>query len=263
MFSYNNYKSYLIERIEQDSEARGLKKKIAEAIQCQASYLSQVLHGNPDLTLDQANRLNNFFHHTVRESRYFLLLLQVSRAGTADLKALFEAEVSEKQKENFDLKTRLVETDDIPDSVQHRYYSTWFYSAIHVALSIRGMRPESIAVLYNLPLFLVNEVIEFLEASGLIRSTDDGYEFTKRRFHLQRDSEFVQRHHINWRSQALQSAEKNYATDLHYSNVIAISEVDFIKIKDLLVQSVQNAWKLVGPSNEETVCAFTLDFFRL
>jgi hypothetical protein len=111
--------------METDLQARGLRQKISEHIQCQPSYLSQVLNGNPDLTLEQAQRLNGFLHHTSIESRYFILLVQLARAGTQDLKELFLDQIKEIQKSRFDLKKRLKTTEDIPESAQNRYYSAW------------------------------------------------------------------------------------------------------------------------------------------
>lgn len=264
LLDYTNYKLYISDRIANASEIRGLRRKISEQIQCQQSYLSQVLNGKPNLTLEQANRLNHFFLHNPLESKYFILLLELARAGTPDLRELFLQQIKEAQESRFHLKKRLKQTEEIPEKARHKYYSAWFYSAIHVALSIPEYQSaEKMAILFNLPLPLVAEVIDFLEEIGLVENLKGTYHFTKKRFHLDRESEFIQRHHINWRSQALQSAEKNLVDDLHYSNVVAISKKDFKKIKEILVAAVENARKIMAPSKEEKVFALTIDFFQL
>jgi hypothetical protein len=114
-----------------------------------------------------------------------------------------------------------------------------------------------------LPLSLVTEVIEFLEETGLIEEKKGVYHYTKRRIHLDRNSPFIQRHHINWRSQALLSAEKNLPEDLHYSVVVAISEEDFKKMKEILIAGIEKARQLIGPSKEEKIYALTIDFFEM
>ena len=161
------------------------------------------------------------------------------------------------------LKKRLRDTEDIPEKDQNRYYSAWFYSAIHIILSIPGYQDATkIAVHFNLPLELTISVINFLENCGLVESQNGAYVFTKKRIHLARESEFIQRHHINWRSQSLQSVEKNLTDDLHYSNVIAVSKNDYLKIKDIIVQAIEQARLVAVPSKEEVLCAMAVDIFK-
>lgn len=264
LLDYTSYKIYLKSWIENSAQARGMRLKMSEYIGCQSSYLSQVLNGKPDLTLEQASRLNQFLLHNPTESKYFVLLVELARAGTLDLRDLFLRQIKEMQETKFHFKKRLKQTEEIPENARHRYYSVWFYSAIHVALSIPGHQSTAeIAALFNLPPPLVAEVIDFLEEIGLIENKKGTYHLTKRRIHLERESIFIQRHHINWRSQALQSAEKNLADDLHYSNVIAISQKDSKRVKEIMMNAVENARKVIGPSKEEKVYAMTLDFFQL
>lgn len=264
IFEYNSYKSYVKERIESEEPARGLKMRIAEHILCQPSYLSQVLNGHPDFTLEQASRLSTFLQHTPLESRYFILLVELARAGTEDLKDIFRQQINEIQKTRFDLKQRLSDTEEIPESAQLKYYSAWFYSAIHVALAVPELQtPQKIAEKFHLPVPLVAEVIDFLLEIGLVQNHRGGYKFTKKSIFLGRSSDFIRLHHINWRSQSLQAVEKNLPENLHYSNVIAISEADFETIKEILAKAIENARKLIGPSKEENVYAMTVDLFRL
>lgn len=265
IFKYKNYKRFLLDRIENDGKVtKGLKLKISESVGCQPSYLSQVLNGKPHLTLEQASRLNQFFCLNKAESKYFILLVELARAGTKGLRDFFEEQIEEQQHLRFSLKRRLEDIEEIPETERHRYYSAWFYSAIHVILSIKEFQePQKIAEHFNLPLSLVIETINFLENIGLIVNENGTYKFTKKTIYLGKDSIFIQRHHINWRSQALQSVEKNLKDDFHYSNVLAISKSDFPKIKDILVKALEEANKVIVPSKEEAIYALTLDLFGL
>lgn len=264
LLDYRDYKKYVTAWLNQDSTPRGTKNRLAQFIQCQPSYLSQVLNGLPDFTLEQGFRANEFLAHTEIESRYFLLLIQLARAGTPGLKNHFQAQVEEVQKSRFHLKKRLSSTEDIPEKFKHEYYSTWIYGAVHVALSIPHFQnPKTIAERFHLPIQKVKDVIEFLETAGLVEIKKDTYVLTKNRIHLDGQSIFIQRHHINWRSQSLQSVEKAFEDDLHYSNVIAISKNDFPKIKEIFVTAIEEARKIIKPSAEEEIYAMTLDFFKL
>ncbi len=265
IFSYNSYKDYLRDKIQSGAKVtKGLRGQLIEYLHCQSSYLSQVLNGKPNFTLEQAVLLNQFFHHNKLESKYFILLVERSRAGSKELREHFDEEIEEIKKDRSNLKKRLLNTEEINPEDQHKYYSTWFYSAIHVILSIKEFQdPEKIAQHFNLPIELVLQVIDFLESSGLIIHKNNKFELTKKRLHLGSDSVFVQRHHINWRSQALLSAEKNLKDDLHFSTVIAIAKKDFPLIKEIFIKAVHDAREIIRPSEEEALYAITLDFFGM
>lgn len=265
LFNYKKYKKYLTDKIESESKAsKGIRLKLANHIGCQPSYLSQVMNGNPHFTLEQAQLINSFFHHNKVEAKYFLLLIQHERAGTKELKKFFEEQIEEELNSKFDLKKRLPNTEDIPDVAKHRYYSAWYYSAIHMMLSMPECQEVSfISERLHLPPQLVKEVIQFLEDTGLIRLEKNIYELTKKRIHLERDSLFIHHHHINWRSQALQSVEKNLLTDMHYSNTFTLAKKDFPKIKEIFLKAIEDARAIIRPSKDEDVYAITLDVFNV
>lgn len=246
-------------------EEKGYRGRLCEAVGCQLSYLSQVLNGKPDFTLEQSHRLNQFLLHDREEARFFLLLVQHSRAGTHELKGFLAEQLQELRTEHFDTRTRLKkDTTQISQQDQHKYYSTWFYSAVYVMLSVPELQdPRLISSRLNLPLTLTMEVIQFLEDIGLIRKEGSRFLATERVIHLGKDSEFIRRHHVNWRSQAMLSAEKNLLGDFHYSSVFAIAKKDFDRLKEIYVSAMEDARKVIRPSPEEEVYAFTLDLFRL
>lgn len=265
IYNYDKYKRYLLDVIlEQSQQDRTYRQKLCDKVGCQPSYLSQVLNAKPDFTLEQAHRLNQFFFHDKNEARFFILLVEKARAGTVDLREFFQDEILAMRESRLNLKKRLKETEEIPETIKHKYYSTWFYAAIHMALAVPGLQTASrIAEHFRLPLETVLQVIRFLEDSGLVENVGGRYHFTKKRLHLGSESDFIQAHHINWRSQSLQSVEKNLPDDLHFSTVFAISKKDFKKIKEILITSIEAAREIIKPSESEEVCAITLDFFRV
>ncbi len=265
VLNYKKYKKYLYDKIESEGKAlKGLRLKLANHIGCQPSYLSQVINGNPHFTLEQAQLINTFFLHNKTETKYFLLLVQHERAGTKELKYFFAQQIEEVLDSKFDLKKRLPDTEDIPDQAKHRYYSAWYYSVIHMILSMPECQEVNfIANRLHLPPQLVKDVIQFLEDTGLIKLEKNIYELTKKRIHLERDSVFIHQHHINWRSQTLQSVEKNLPTDMHYSITFTLAEKDFPKIKEVFLKAIESANAIISPSKNEDVYAITLDVFNV
>lgn len=264
-YDFETYKAYLGVRITQEAaDDRSYRARLSEHIRCQQSYLSQVMNGAPDFTLEQAHRLNQFLHHDKAEAKYFLVLVEMARAGTKELREFFREQATEAKQARFHLKSRLKQTEEISPEAQHTYYSTWFYSAIYIILMIPKYQSiPAIANRFNLPEELVVKVLNFLEESGLVEVKGGKYLPTKKRIHLDRNSIFIQRHHINWRSQALQSVEKNLSDDMHFSTVVSLSLSDFEKVKEIFVQAIENAREIIRPSPEEEIVAITIDAFRL
>jgi hypothetical protein len=109
----------------------------------------------------------------------------------------------------------------------------------------------------------VEEAIQFLEDNQLIEATPNGFKYTQTKIHLSRESDFIQRHHINWRSQALQSVEKNLPEDLHDSLTFAISKEDKNRIREILIQAIEKSRQIIGPSPSEELVALTIDLFDI
>ena len=51
--------------------------------------------------------------------------------------------------------------------------------------------------------------------------------------------------------------------DLHYSTVVTLSEQDFRKIKESLLQTIEEARETIRKSPEEKLCSFCVDFYEL
>ncbi len=265
IFDFLNYKPYLRQKLLKMSKGeKAFKRNTAKLIGCLPSYLSQILNGKPDLTLEQANKLNRRLLHDKSEAKFFIFLVEYSRANTHDLKEFFKEQMTELQSARFDLKKRLEKTDQISKEHMDRYYSSWIYAAVHMALALPQIQTAaSISKQLNIPAQMASEIISFLEASGLVVKINEKYEFTKMRIHLDRDSHFIQRHHINWRSQSLQAVELNLVDNLHFSTLFAIQKSDFNQIKENFLKSIEASRAIIRPSEPEEVFAITLDLFKV
>ena len=61
-FSFKDYKALLHWRIETSPRrGRGVRAALAQAMKVQSAYLSRVLNGDADLSLEQADAANTFF----------------------------------------------------------------------------------------------------------------------------------------------------------------------------------------------------------
>lgn len=265
IFEYDNYKNYINGRIDNSpAKGRGLKLKLAEFLNCQTAFISQVLKGEPNFSLEHAVKLNSFFDHTKEESRFFLLLLQLERAGSLELQGFFKSEIKETLEKRSDLKYRFDIKHSLKKVDQQVYYSSWMYSCIHMMIAIPEFQtPQAISRHLNIPREKTIEVITFLEETGLVEKKGAHYEIGVTKIHLAKDSPQIQRHHTNWRMQAIRSIELNDSHDLHYSTVVSMAKADVPRIKETLIKAIEECRGVIRDSNEEKIQGICIDFFSV
>ena len=163
IYSYSHYKNYLKERIRSEPKAgRGVRQRMARSIGCQAAYVSHVLVGERDFSVEQAEAITRFFSMTSDESEYFVWLLERDRAGTPQSKAFFEKLLQQKREKHLQLKNRVNISQEVADAVKATYYSDYLYSAVHMIVTIpKYQTAKAIAEALSLPLKKISSVLEF------------------------------------------------------------------------------------------------------
>lgn len=243
---------------------RGFLKAISQAAQCQPPYITQVLQGKANLSLEHAEAIARFLGLSDHDKHILLLLLQKERAGTVPLKKYFENQILELRKDQLDLKKRLQLSSSFSEEFKARYYSTWYYSAIHMALTISNLKnPLTIAKHLHLDLELVHEVLNFLKEAQIIDETNGLINVHQSALHLDRDSPYIRQHHLQWRMQAVKSLDKNLEKGFHYSAVFSLDQKDKKLIHEILAKATESAVKVISSSKEESLSGLTLDFFDL
>jgi transcriptional regulator with XRE-family HTH domain len=260
IFDYISYKAFL----RAQSRLRGRKSALAEAMGIQPTYLSHVLHGKAHLSLEQVELLNRFLHHTEDESHFLVLLVQKEKSGTKTLEAYFQKQIDDLFLKRLDLTKRLGTQNSLTEEDRSIYYSSWIYGALHMAVTVPELRTREVLLKhFNLTSERFQKVAEFLLRTGLIiekgRELHPGPTFMR----IGKDAHQIIKHHTNWRNQAIESLERESLQDLHYSAVVTLSEKDALKIKDLLLQGINDNIEIIKKSPEEKIFVYTMDFFEL
>lgn len=265
VFQFKNYKTYINTRLDEAGARSGQRAKMAREMGVQSSYLSQVLHGHPDLTLEQAFRANAFFEHDSSESHYFLLLVQKDRAGTTDLKNYFQKQIVDLLLEREKIKNRLNQTTVLSEEIQSRYYSSWDYVGVHMALSVPQLRtPKILSQSLGLPLARVEKILDFLVQNGLAQVQGREYTIGSTHLHLGSDSAFIHQHHTNWRLECMRRlANLNQEGQLNYSAVFSISKKDYLRLRENLMRVIQENLAVVKPSEDEMIVCQLIDLIPL
>jgi len=223
-----------------------------------------VLHAEAHLSLEQAERLNEFYGHSKDESLFFFLLLQKDRAGTRTLAAHFQEQMDEILRRRLILTKRLGEKTVLSAEAQGVYYGSWVYAAVHIALTIPELRTrEALSAYLHLPAKKVNDALDFLCSVGLAQAKGAHFETGTAHVRLGNDSHNIVRHHGNWRTQALEALDREQLHDLHYSGVVSLSREDLARVKAIFLDAIRDAQAVIKDSKEEELCAVNVDFFSL
>ena len=264
VFLFKTYKSYLSALCGAKGTRKGMRSAIARASECNSAYISQVLNGDRHFSLEQAQRLSEFLHHNSDESHFFLLLIQRERSGTRNLRRYFDDQLKALLDKRTNVRERLGKTHQITTADQSKYYSSWLYAAVHIAVSVPEFQNrESLARRLGVPTPKIAEVLDFLFRVGLLTETHAKLSGGPAHIHLGNDSDLIVRHHSNWRMQAMKAIDGLDKRNLHYSAAVSLSRDDFERIKDKLIEVIQEVTSTISQSHEENLCAFNLDWFIL
>lgn len=262
VFDFKDYKAYLRE-VENHGPLRAFRSRLAEAAACQNAYISQVLNGSQHLSLEQADGIAGLLQLAPDEKAHFLLLIQHARAATPSLRKFFAEQIGQSVEKRLALRHRVNTGEHLPEEDQVTYYGEWYYSAIHVLVTLADHRTvEAIATRLNLPPAIARKAVDFLLSCGLLAEKKGELTTGRSRLYLDGASPLITRHHANWRLHALQSLPRAGAEDLHYSSVVTISRADAEAIRESLIQAIQDAKKTIRDSKEEDLFAFHVDFYR-
>lgn len=265
VFEYQDYKAYIAAWIQsRPTGGRGERSRIAERVRCHLAYVSQVLNGSSHFSLEQGEALNVLFEHSDDETEFFLLLIELARAGTNDLRKFFQRRIQKVLEQRLILKNRFSDKRTLSREDQATYYSHWAYCAVHMAVLVPELRtPRSIAGYFGLSVSKTVQIIEFLEAVGLIKKQDGVLLPTETRIHLESDSPMISKHHTNWRLQAMRSLDGETSSELHYSSVVGVSQEDLPRVREVLVKAIEQVRTIIKSSKDEAIYCYALDLFGL
>ena len=264
IFESEDYKHYLRGKVGGPRQKKGVKSAMARALGCQPTYITHVLSGHANLSLEQAESLNAFFAHTKEESQVFLLMVLRDRAGTHTLKSNFQEQINQLLENRMVLTKRLGQRNVLSDEQRAVFYSVWYFLAAQIGLTIPTWRThEALAKNLGLTPSRIAEVLQFLCEVGLVEKNGSQFIPTETQIRLGKDSHHILKHHTNWRVKAIESLENEELHDMHYSSVVSLSEADVVRIKNLLLDQLKENLQIIGASKEERLYGLNIDFYNL
>lgn len=263
LFRTRDYRSYLNAKIRENEAVYGYKTLLARAAGCRNSFLSQVLGGMHELSPEHALGLAEYWGLSAAERDQFILLVQYARAGTPALRRYYEGQLEEKagQHERDWLRGNARE---VPDDAKSLFYSSWHYTAIHDLTTFpRGQTAEAIARRLELPRELVEESLRALARMGLVERREKGWSATVQEVIVPPGTHYGALHVAHWTQRAAQDAwrKDRPLESFHKCWVFGVSRADYAKVRELVLDAVRKAQKLIPRSERDELACLNLNLF--
>jgi uncharacterized protein (TIGR02147 family) len=267
IYSHTDYRSYLRKTI---AESAGRERgwggitRWTTAVGCQRSHGSRVLSGDKDLTREQALATAEFLQLKEAESDYFLLMVDFANAGSKSLREHIHRKLKALKKTQLNLDQSLQPPPLANTTQEAWYYSSWYWSAIHILTSVPGYStPAKIAAKLSLPVAQVEFALDQLAKAGLVKKQQGHWVFSSSSVHLPKNSPMTSVHHNNWRQRAVANAQFPQSESFHFTTVQSISAADAEKFQAKLVHLIEEYQRMALPSKPEELIALCCDFFKV
>jgi hypothetical protein len=265
-YEFESYKEFVLARIQtMPKRGRGELRKIAEALRTPSTRISHIFRGTGQLTLEQGAALCRHFGLSELETDYVLASISKERAGTRELQQYYAGQMRAAREKAQDLVNRVSSEKVMSEPDRATFYSSWIYSAVHLATSLPGLRTiDALSQHFKMPRDRMRLISDFLLSCGLCVEEDGKLSMGTQRTHLESTSPLLPRHHSNWRLRAMERHDQLGAGELAFTCQVSISAEDQLRIREQLAQYVERFYEQVAASKpEEKLACLNLDWFSV
>lgn len=264
IYGLKDYRSVIRHWLENEA-GRGGQRRLSEAGGCQPSYLSQVLSGAAEITLDQAYGMGFAMDLDPDSSEFFLLLVQRDRAASKLFREHLSRRIDAVIKKKSQLSERFNPGRILSGDEQARYYASWHYSAIHTLTAVPEFQTiKALEKRLRLSAEVIERAVHDLENMAIVRRDGVRVIALARDVHASSSSALNFGYHAIWRAVANQRMqEMPVGRNTHYTALYGLSRSDVQKLKSMMLEFIQKTREVVGPSAEETVAVMACDLFEL
>jgi uncharacterized protein (TIGR02147 family) len=266
MYSAHSYKDVLTFAVEHNKGISGYKTKLAEAANCQKSYLSQVLKTHVHLTPDHAVGIADFWDFNSDQTNFFLNLVYLERAASPKLKKVIEERLEAERTRQKMVGSKYTDAFEINERQQAEFYLHWYVSAVYMLCGV-CKTPTEISQRLTLPLDLISKSLSSLEDMGLVELKDNSFQKTQANIFLFEGSPFRTGYATAWRQVAGMKLTTHDPIrdkeDVFYTSLYSVSHEDRKKLTQLVMGFIEEVKTLTVPSSEEDLCCITMDYFTV
>lgn len=247
IFNYDDYRSYLVDKIEEfPIKGRGVKKKISDYLSFRPTYLSKILTGKQNLSLEHVVKLNKFFEHSDLESRYFLYLVLLERSNDDSLKDYIKSLARDTRKDF--TNNKLTSIYDTHFDSNSSYYKSWYYSAIFILLGESSYQTvNQIQQKLQIPIEKIRKALEDMENDEII--TKSGSSYTRKK------SVFASHSLPSTFHSGIKNSDFKVITQnniLNTSMILSVKKDDLQKVEGILVNALQKCRDVIDSTSNKS-----------
>ncbi len=259
IFEFEDYREVLKAYLSGESVVR---KHLLSATGISSSFLTQVLSGTKQLSSDQGYEVALYVGLTERETDYFLLLIDLGRAGSHKLQQRITGKMKQLQSAALTVAAKVSSTIQLTEEQKAIYYSNWIYSAVRNLIpTAPNLSTTSIAKHLNVPEVRAESAIQLLLDFGLLAKTEEGLRSQPGYTHLSSGHPLIFRHHQNWRQRAIQRMDHYNENHLHYTCPMAITKEAAHLLRVQLLESIKNLNQSMKGDPDVSYC-LNIDLFE-
>jgi uncharacterized protein (TIGR02147 family) len=265
LFDSNDFRSVIKEKVASfPSNGRGVYVKLAGALGIHTTSMSQIISGKKNLSMEHAALICDFLSFSDQEAEYFLLLVQLDRAGQSRLRDRLEIRLEQLRSESKELSNIVPSQTKLRLAQQAVFYSDWHYSAIRVLTSIDQFQTiDEISLKLNISKSVIESKVKFLIECGLCVEDKGRLKPGPNYTHLGSTSPLISKHHANWRVFAMQRHSSIMKEELAYSSLMSISKANSRRARELLAEAIKKINELRDDSEGEIVRCLGVDWVSL
>jgi uncharacterized protein (TIGR02147 family) len=244
---------------------RGVIKSLADALRCHPTFIAQVLKERADFSPEQGYEICQHFSFSNEQREFFLTLLMRDRAGTAALKEHYHKKLIHILEVRRDLRPDSPLNVRQSGSFELEYFGNWIYQTVHALTQIQRFQTVTeIAKALALSTVEVKAILDRLEAMGLVKKDKSAWKSTLNSLHLAKDSHCIRYLHSTWKTKLLADLQRRSTMEgTRYSGLITVTEKDYHKVRDVLVNAIKDIRKIVEASSSEGAYVLSLDCYEI
>jgi uncharacterized protein (TIGR02147 family) len=265
IFIYLDYRKWIKDWLKKSPKGgRGQLSKMAVHLNSNSTLLSQVLKGTREFSTEQAHLLADFFSFNFLETKYWMLLLNLERAGTKALKDFYRNQIEEIREQSLKVQNRVSTDRELTDAEKAMLVSSWKPAAIFIFCSRDGgVSLEEVSASLKLPPSKVKVIVDRLVEIGLLRREGTQILNGYTRLHIPKGSPYISRHYTNWRLKAIENSEDISEEELIYTSLAGVSPNDIPVLKEKILQLISEYSKVVTASPAEQLVCLNIDYFKV
>lgn len=265
IYQFDSYKNYFNAWVtQQPKKGHGEYRRLALALNVSTTMISQIFNSQKDLSLEMACEMTEYLLLNDEESDYFLLLVELSKAGSSKLRSRLQKQIKTRQEKAKKLQNRRDSATVLDDQAKQVFYSNWLYACIRLMSEIPEINNvDQIAQRLSVPKNEVMKVTDFLLKNNLLTQKSGKISRGPATVYLPAADPLVYRLHWNWRQLALQKMTFASENNFFYTSQYCLSEEACELIRKKLPDFIDDIVEIVKPSASETIRCLNIDYFEL